>query len=138
MSEERGDKVVRSDEQWRKLLSPAQYEILRQKGTEPAFTGAFWNSYEPAHYFCAGCGAKLFDSETKFDSGTGWPSFYAPVEQQVVETEPDRSRGMVRTEVHCSRCGGHLGHVYDDGPQPTGKRYCINSGALRQEKKHPR
>jgi peptide-methionine (R)-S-oxide reductase len=138
MSEQRGDKVVRSDEQWRKLLSPSQYEILRQKATEPAFTGAFWNSYEPAVYACAGCGAKLFDSDTKFDSGTGWPSFYAAADRAAVETEPDLSRGMVRTEVHCSRCGGHLGHVYDDGPQPTGKRYCINSAALKQQRKEPR
>jgi peptide-methionine (R)-S-oxide reductase len=138
MSKDEPDKVVRSDEEWRELLSPEQYRILREKGTEPPFTGAFWNSKERVTYVCAGCGTTLFDADTQFDSETGWPSFYAPVAETAVATEPDPSQGRMRTEVHCSRCGGHLGHVYDDGPQPTGKRYCINSAALNQEKKGPR
>ena len=129
------DEVRRSEEEWRKLLSPAQYRILRQKGTEPAFTGQFWDSDQPAVYLCAGCGARLFDSDTKFHSGTGWPSFYAPIDERAVVTERDQSHGMIRTEVHCRRCGGHLGHLFDDGPKPTGLRYCINSGALKQEGK---
>lgn len=135
MSENRDDKVSRTEEEWRNVLSPAQYRILREKGTEPAFSGAFWDAHDPAAYLCAGCGAKLFDSETKFDSGTGWPSFYAPADESAVATERDASHGMLRTEVHCRRCGGHLGHLFDDGPKPTGLRYCINSAALKQEKK---
>ena len=135
MSESERDEVRRPEEEWRKLLSPAQYQILRQKGTEPAFTGAFWDSDEPAMYLCAACGARLCDSDTKFHSGTGWPSFYAPIDERAVATERDQSHGMIRTEVHCRRCGGHLGHVFDDGPRPTGLRYCINSAALKQERK---
>ncbi|HZA14082.1 MAG TPA: peptide-methionine (R)-S-oxide reductase MsrB [Myxococcaceae bacterium] len=138
MAENDTDEVSRTEEEWRKLLSPAQFRILRQQGTEPPFSGAFWDSHEPALYVCAACGAKLFDSETKFDSGTGWPSFYAPADARAVAEERDMSHGMIRTEVHCRRCGGHLGHLFDDGPKPTGLRYCINSAALKQEKKNPR
>jgi len=125
-------KVQRTEEEWRKLLTPEQFRILRQKGTERAFTGAYWDSHDPAVYACAGCGAPLFSSETKFDSGTGWPSFTQPIAQGRVDSETDASHGMVRTEVTCARCGGHLGHVFDDGPRPTGLRFCINSASLKQ------
>jgi peptide-methionine (R)-S-oxide reductase len=125
----------RSDSEWKEKLSPEQYEVLRRKGTERAFTGKYYNSKEEGVYRCAGCGNPLFDSETKFDSGTGWPSYYQPVSGQAVETEEDRSHGMIRTEVLCARCGGHLGHVFPDGPQPTGQRYCINSVSLDFEPK---
>jgi peptide-methionine (R)-S-oxide reductase len=128
------DKVSKTDDEWRAELSPDQFRVLRQKGTERAFTGAYWNSHDEAMYVCAGCGAKLFASETKYDSGSGWPSFTAPAEAGAVETETDRSHGMTRVEVHCSRCGGHLGHVFDDGPTAAGgKRFCINSASLRAE-----
>jgi peptide-methionine (R)-S-oxide reductase len=125
----------RSDAEWKKTLSPEQYEVLRRKGTERAFTGKYYNSREEGVYRCAGCGNPLFDSETKFESGTGWPSYYQPISRDAVETEEDESYGMVRTEVLCARCGGHLGHVFPDGPEPTGRRYCINSVSLEFEPK---
>ncbi len=125
------DRVERSDEEWRRILTDEQYRILRQQGTERAFTGAYWDHHEDGVYVCAGCGQPLFDSTTKFESGSGWPSFYRPVDAKRVEEQRDLRFGMVRTEVHCSRCGGHLGHVFDDGPRPTGLRYCINSASLR-------
>lgn len=119
-----------SDEEWRERLNDEQYRVLRQKGTERAFTGEYWNHKGDGIYLCAACGQELFDSQAKYESGSGWPSFYAPVEDETVETEDDFSLGMRRTEVHCSSCGGHLGHVFPDGPVPTGMRYCINSAAL--------
>ena len=126
-------KIEKTDAEWRAELTPEQYHILREKGTEYAFTGEYAHNKEPGEYACAGCGKVLFRSDEKFESGTGWPSFWAPAEDSAVETESDISYGMVRTEVKCGDCGGHLGHVFDDGPRPTGLRYCINSAALKLE-----
>jgi peptide-methionine (R)-S-oxide reductase len=120
----------RTEEDWRRELSPEQFEVMRRKGTEPPFSGAYTYSKQDGIYRCAACGADLFDSKAKFESGTGWPSFTEPALAEAVELRPDSSHGMVRTEVVCGRCGGHLGHVFDDGPAPTGQRYCINSVAL--------
>ena len=122
--------VTKTEEEWRAELTPAQYEVLRQKGTERAFTGEYVNNKDDGTYTCAACGAELFSSDTKFDSGTGWPSFTDPMNTEHVELHDDRSHGMVRTEVTCKRCGGHLGHVFPDGPGPGGQRYCINSCSL--------
>ena len=127
------DKIDKSDDQWKKELSAEQYQVLRGKGTERAFSGAYWDDHDPALYKCAGCGTPLFRSDDKFDSGTGWPSFSAPVAGDAVATTSDESHGMSRTEALCGRCGGHLGHVFPDGPQPTGLRYCINSVSLKKE-----
>jgi peptide-methionine (R)-S-oxide reductase len=122
--------VEKSDDEWRKILTTDQYRILRKKGTEFAFRNAYWDNHEKGTYVCAGCGNELFTSDKKFDSGTGWPSFWQPIKEEAVESETDMSHGMVRTEVRCARCGGHLGHLFDDGPAPTGRRYCMNSGSL--------
>jgi len=129
------EKIMKSEEEWKKELNPEQYYVLRQKGTERAFTGKYWDNHEHGTYFCAACGLPLFSSDTKFESGTGWPSFYTPITAENVTVENDSSLGMTRTEVICSRCGSHLGHVFDDGPQPTGLRYCMNSVSLKFEKK---
>ena len=121
---------ARTDRDWKEALTREQYRVLRKHGTERAFTGAYWNTKTSGTYVCAACGAPLFDSNVKYDSGSGWPSFYEPLSTRAVETQQDRSLGMTRTEVHCANCGGHLGHVFTDGPQPTGLRYCINSVSL--------
>ena len=129
------DKVIKSDEEWKKQLTPEQYRVLREKGTERAFTGQYWNTKDQGVYRCAGCGEELFVSYTKFDSGCGWPSFYAPFATNMITEAHDNTHFMQRTEVMCSKCGGHLGHVFDDGPKPTGLRYCINSASIAFEPK---
>lgn len=126
-------KIEKTEEEWRNELTPEQYDILRKKGTEPAFSGALYRNHADGTYHCAACGAELFKSDTKFESGSGWPSFFLPADQSAIETHEDTSHGMRRVEVTCARCGGHLGHVFPDGPKPTGLRYCINSASLKFE-----
>lgn len=134
-SPKRKDKVIKTDEEWQKILTPNQYKILRKKGTEPAFCGLFHDSKDVGTYSCAGCNLDLFTSDTKFNSGTGWPSFFQPVAKDAIWVKKDFSYGMIRDEVLCARCDGHLGHVFPDGPEPTGLRFCINSDALKFRKK---
>jgi peptide-methionine (R)-S-oxide reductase len=128
------EKIEKTEEEWKKTLTPEQYHVLREKGTERPFTGEYADTRDDGMYRCAGCGNPLFSSDTKYESGSGWPSFYEPVAKDSVETETDRKFGMSRDEVLCAKCGGHLGHVFPDGPQPTGLRYCMNSAALKLEK----
>ena len=129
------DKVIKTDEEWKNELTPEQYRILREKGTERAFTGKYWDNHEIGIYICAACSTELFESDTKFDSGCGWPSYFEAIDSNRIIYKEDKTFGMTRTEVMCAKCGGHLGHIFDDGPPPTGKRYCINSGAMKFIKK---
>lgn len=131
MNSDKQDQAVKSDKEWKEILTPEQYHVLREKGTERAFTGRYWNSKEAGTYVCAACGQALFRSKAKFDSGTGWPSYCQPISEESIRTAEDRSLFLRRTEVLCSRCGGHLGHVFEDGPPPSGLRYCINSASLK-------
>jgi peptide-methionine (R)-S-oxide reductase len=128
-------KIEKTDAEWRAELSPEEYRVLREKGTEAPFSGEYDHTFEPGTYHCAGCGSVLFESDTKYDSGCGWPAFFAPANEDAVDEDSDATYGMIRTEVLCSNCGGHLGHVFPDGPRPTGQRYCINSAALKLEEK---
>jgi peptide-methionine (R)-S-oxide reductase len=129
--------MPQTESEWREKLSPEQYQVLRQGGTERAFSGKYWDSKTEGTYRCAGCGEKLFTSDTKYESHSGWPSFFKPLAEGIIDEDEDRSYGMVRTEIKCANCGGHLGHVFDDGPQPTGLRYCVNSASLDLEPQEP-
>ena len=134
-TDDKGYKVKKSEAEWRAQLDPMQFEVARHAATERAFSGKYWNHWDDGRYNCIGCGTPLFESHTKFDAGCGWPSYFEPVNSEVIERVVDRSHGMVRVEVRCNNCGSHLGHVFDDGPQPTGQRYCMNGVSLKFEPK---